>query len=179
MKQLNKNLQPSLNLLTQNNQQNTQQENRQNNSQQNRRNNQQNYQNNNRNNNNNNQNYRRNNNYNNGRQNNNRNYNNNYNNNGRQNNWQNRGPNNQYQNNAQSSRKYCNNCNKFGHTPASCWFRQHNHQPPALPYQQYSSYAPPPQQQLQPQMTNPMIPPYNPVTTPWSPYYDANMVPKN
>ena len=171
LQQLNKNLQPSLNLINQQNTQNTQQDTRQNNQQQNRQNN---YQNNNRNNNN--QNYKRNYNNNNGRQNNNRN--NNYNNKGK-NNWQNRGQNNQNRNNAQSSRKYCNYCNKFGHTIAVCWHRQSTPHPPALPYQQYSTYAFQQSQQHPPQMTNPMIPTYNPVTQPWLPYYDANMNQKN
>ena len=57
-------------------------------------------------------------------------------------NWQNQKPNwNQQRNNntAQSSQKYCNYCIKFGHILSQCWFRPQQHQPPALPYTQYSA----------------------------------------
>ena len=56
-------------------------------------------------------------------------------------NWQNQKPNwNQQRNNntAQSSQKYCNYCNKFGHI-LSQWFRPQQHQLPAPPYTQYSA----------------------------------------
>ena len=113
----------------------------------------------------NNQNQRRNN-YQNNR-NNNRNNNNNGNGNRRPP-WQN----NQNRNNARSSQRYCHNCNKFGHTMGYCWSRPQTHHQPLLPYQQYSAYQ---QQMMPPQMTTtPMIPPHNPMTTPWSPYYDVN-----
>ena len=75
-----------------------------------------------------------------------------------------------YNSPAQSSQKYCNNCNKFGHIPSRCWFRQQQHNPPTLPYNQYSNAnasAP------QPMMQTQMIP--QPQTVPqWSPHFDVN-----
>ena len=117
-------------------------------------------------------NQKRNNNSNNRQNNNNRNDNNK---NGKRNNnnWQN-GRNYQNNRNDQSSQRHCSLCNKFGHTIAECWFRPQNRQPPQLPYQQFSNYPPQPSFS-QPQMTTPMMPLYNPMTQPWSPYYDANM----
>ena len=94
-------------------------------------------------------------------------------------NWQNQKPNwNQQRNNntAQSSQKYCNYCNKFGHILSQCWFRPQQHQSPALPYTQYS--APnftAPQPMMQPQQMVPItqMPPY------WSPHYDVNQQASN
>ena len=88
-------------------------------------------------------------------------------------NWQNQTPNwNQQRKNntAQSSQKYCNYCNKFGHILSQCWFRPQQHQHPALPYTQYS--APnftAAQLMMQPQsmVPIPQMPQY------WSSHYDA------
>ena len=57
-------------------------------------------------------------------------------------NWQPRNPNSQrprFNNYAQSGQKHCNICNKFGHIPSQCWFRQQNCNPPMLPYTQHSA----------------------------------------
>ena len=94
-------------------------------------------------------------------------------------NWQNQKPNwNQQRNNntAQSSQKYCNYCNKFGHILSQCWFRPQQHQPPALPYTQYSApNSTAPQPMMQPQQMVPItqMPPY------WSPHYDVNQQASN
>ena len=163
IKDLTKTLQPSINQLLQQNQNQNQknnQQNSQNSNQQQRPRNNQNW---------NNQ-KRNSNNWNNRQNNNNRNNNNNKQ--GNNNNWQN-GRNNNNRN-AQSSQRHCSNCNKFGHTIQYCWFRQPNHQPPQLPYQQYSQYQQQPPPPSQPQMSTPMIPSHNPMTQPWSPYYDVN-----
>ena len=169
IRDLNKTIQPTINQLMQQNQNQSQQKtNEQNSQNQNQQQNKpRNYQNWN--------NQKRNNNWNNRQNNNNCNNNNNG---KRNNNWQN-GRNNQNNRNAQSSQRHCSHCNKFGLTIAQCWFRPQNRQPPQLPYQQFSNYQPQPSFSQpsfsQPQMTTPMMPQYNPMTQPWSPYYDANM----
>ena len=91
-------------------------------------------------------------------------------------NWQNQRPNwNQQRNTAQSSQKYCNYCNKFGHILSQCWFRPQHH-PPALPYTPYSAQNFTVQQ--------PMMPPQSMVATTqmptyWTPHYDANQQASN
>ena len=164
IKDLTKTLQPSISQLLQQNQNQNQknnQQNSQNSNQQQRPRNNQNW-----------NNQKRNNNNWNNRQNNNNRNNNNNNKQGNNNNWQN-GRNNNNRN-AQSSQRHCSNCNKFGYTIQYCWFRQPNHQPPQMPYQQYSQYQQQPPPPSQPQMSTPMIPSHNPMTQPWSPYYDVN-----
>ena len=164
IRDLTKTIQPTINQLMQQNQNQSQQKNNEQNSQnlnqqQNKPRNNQNW-----------NNQKRNNNWNNRQNNNNGKRNNN--------NWQN-GRNNQNNRNAQSFQRHCSHCNKFGHTIAQCWFRPQNRQPPQLPYQQFSNYQPQPSFSQstfsQPQMTTPIMPQYNPMTQPSSPYYDANM----
>ena len=172
LKDLNKNLQPTLNQIAQGTQ----------NIQPNRQNDQRNRQNNNQNNrnfnqrgqnfrypkpNNNQQNWRNNNQRNNFRN---------------PTNWQPRFNNQYRQNNqAQSSRKFCNICNKFNHIPSQCWFRPYNRGPPMLPY---SNFVPRPQMSM-PVMTHP-LPQMNQqseyqhqMTQPWSPHYDVNYNPNS
>ena len=100
-------------------------------------------------------------------------------------NWKNRNQNNQPRNNnnnnnnnnqyARSGRIHCNICNRFGHPPSKCWFRNPPGGPAALPYNQmttqafqYQNMQPPMMQQPQQQVWQPYT-----MVSPWSNPYGA------
>ena len=98
-------------------------------------------------------------------------------------NWKNRNQNNQPRNNnnnnnnqyARSGRIHCNICNRFGHPPSKCWFRNPPGGPAALPYNQmttqafqYQNMQPSMMQQPQQQVWQPYT-----MSSPWSNPYGA------